>query len=235
LNERLNALGRGEFEEDAMPTGYTHSLEKMKYDVNKWLKENIIRAMGVCITLRDHGDMTAKQIAESLKKDASDSYHQKELKKTQAELKRFEAADSKLKKEYEAERDAAKVSYAKRVQEHNLKKAQHIESIKRVSALLLKANKENANEVTVGTLKFALEQLNSAFEFDYSTEPIKDEVIDQSLVEWKTAKIKKLVWSRDYHTKECAKEIDRNTERHQQYKEFIEFIDKQKLDKAIKK
>jgi hypothetical protein len=49
-----------------MPTGYTYQLEELDYDLEKWLTEKLIRAFGLCCSLRDDGDLTEEQIIEAL-------------------------------------------------------------------------------------------------------------------------------------------------------------------------
>jgi hypothetical protein len=219
-----------------MPTGYTHSLEKMKYDVKTWLKTNVVRAMGVCVTLRDSPDMTAKEILKSLKNETEDSYHAKKLKELVADSKSLKDPTNGhvSKARYINEQSQARDSYAARIKEHKEKSKKHLESIDAVSTLLHKAGQGKANEVTIGTLEFAMSQLKSAYDFDYKHEPYKEAILMQEFDEWLAAKIKNTDRDILYHENELAKEQARNVDRYTQYKEFIEFIDNQKIDGGAK-
>ena len=49
-----------------MPTGYTEILKDKKYDVKKWLKEDIIRQFGLLACMRGDKDCTEKEIIAKL-------------------------------------------------------------------------------------------------------------------------------------------------------------------------
>ena len=209
-----------------MPTGYTADLENRKYDVKGWLKENVIRAMGVCVSLRDEGRMTVKDIKNALKKDLSEPYHTKRVRESKANLTEFQSlSDAELKIRYAKERDAAKIDFIKRKKEFDEKKAAHLKAITETSTLYNQAIQEKQGEVIVNTLKFALEQLNSAFNFDYGSGPYRDKILDHSFEEWIAETDRKLNWDVDYHTKESARENTRTDNRLNEYTKFVDWID----------
>jgi len=210
-----------------MPTGYTADLEAKKYNVKEWLKTSVIRAMGVCVTLRDHEKMSTEEIEKALEKEASNSYHAQKLKDAQKSLDEFKSmTPSQLQEAYEKERSGAKESFEKRLTEQESKKKAHQQAMAEVEELWIKVKDTVQNEVTVGTLKFAREQLKQAFSFDYGHEPYKEEVLNQSLDAWNVAKRKKLLWDIEYHGKELVAEEKRNYDRYRQFKAFVEFVDK---------
>lgn len=209
-----------------MPTGYTHNLEQRGYDVKSWIKENVIRAMGVCVTLRDAGDKTQAEIIEALEGDKAEAYHAKALREAQTALTQFDqSTEDQLKAWYESEREKARVSNENRLKEYNEKKEKHIKAIHETEALLARAKRTDAGEVVIGTLRFALEQLQSALSFDYGSPPYVDKVLNQDLEQWKHETKKQLLWNVEYHAKETQKESQRHYDRAAEYKKLVEFID----------
>jgi hypothetical protein len=214
-----------------MPTGYTADLEKRGYDIKSWLKESVIRAMGVCVTLRDNGTMSVQEILASLKEEEGDSYHSKKLKEAQAALVEFKKLDADaLQALYTKEKSAAQIDFDRRKIEYDLKKAQHLEALDKTAALLGRAINEKQSEVTVGTLKFAVEQLKRAYEFDYGSGPYVADILKQSFDEWNIEKRRKLLWDIEYHGKELPAEERRNFDRFNSYKKFVEWVDSATVD-----
>lgn len=216
-----------------MPTGYTADLEARNYDVKSWLKENVIRGMGVCIALRDHGKMTVEEIIGALKKDESESYHANKLKEAQQALTDFKSLNAaQLFQQYEKELAEAEKKYVERCKKFNEKKTLHLKATAETTALYNKAVEEKQGEVIVNTLRFALDQLNQAFSFDYRSGPYREDILDQTFDEWNIAKRKKLLWDIEYHGRELPKEENRNFDRLNEYKNFVEWVDSTQTEGA---
>lgn len=209
-----------------MPTGYTAKLEEMGYDVSRWLKENVVRAMGVCVTLRDNDDMTADEIAAALKKEKANSFHAKKLAKAQKALKLLDrSSETARKKRYNKEFNEAHARYAKDLAKFEKKKEKHAESIETTKKLLSKAEANGESELTVNTLKYALEQLTRAYDFDYGSGCYKPDILNRNYEQWLAALYKESNFNIAYHTKEMKSEKSRTGDRYTEYKKFVEFVD----------
>lgn len=138
-----------------MPTGLTHSLEKMNFDTKKWVLESLVRRLCLCATLRDKGEMTQTQILEGLK--CKRNKPKKPHKRTEKELKeKFENNKKYLKREIE-KINKNKILYEKSKEEIN-------------NAL----QKENS-EMLASLLKLAKEQLELVV-LDYDTKYYEQEL-----------------------------------------------------------
>ena len=72
-----------------MPTGYTDNLDKNGFDTKKWVAESLARAFGVCVVLRDEGDMSEEAIIERLRENAESSYYDKALKEANTKIEKL--------------------------------------------------------------------------------------------------------------------------------------------------
>lgn len=212
-----------------MPTGYTARLEEMKYDVRRWLKESAVRALGVCVMLRDAGDMDQTEIAKRLKADAEhDDYHSKRLAEAKAEMEKVRLyGPAEWESSFMATKAKAESAYEARVAEQNRKKASHRKAMNEVAALNAKAE-ASGSEVIKGTLNFAMSQLEESYRFDYGSEPYREDVLKQSLAEYREATLKSLERDVQYHTVEGDKTKMRGADRHQGYQELVHFLDTEK-------
>lgn len=213
-----------------MPTGYTANLEK-DYNVKRWLKESVVRAFGVCMNLRDEGDMSQEGILKSLKKTmAGDNYHAKALKKAQAELKEAnQRTDADWIEILATRKKEEQDDYTKSLSEYAIKKAAHVKAIGQVASLYNKAVADKEEELIVNSMKFALDQLNQTLDFDYGREPSKPSILTQTTLEYKASVIKSLEWNVKYHTENAEKE-KMNDGRADMYQRFINFVDKNLKD-----
>lgn len=208
-----------------MPTGYTANLEQ-DYNVGRWLKESVVRAFGICMSLRDEGTLDENGIKKHLKKELKEEpYHSRRLRETTAELEAaarrtdssWETAFNKALKEEQAD-------YARRLEEYAKKKSLHIASIGKVAALYNKAVRDKEEELIVNGLKFALDQLNQAMDFDYRSEPSKPSVLSQTAMSYKAAQIKALEWNVKYHTENLEKETTKKDDGAEMYERFVNFV-----------
>lgn len=212
-----------------MPTGYTAALESKKYDVKAWLKENIVRNFGVCMGLRDEGDINQKGIIDHLRGlFKEESYHVKRLREAREDLEIFSnTTPNQLARKYELALSKATSDYEARIAEFKHKKMCHIKAMADVTMMYNRAVDENQNELTVNALKFAVSQLTEAYQFDYGHEPYKEDVIDQSNEQWHAAKLKDAQKDVEYHSIKLKEETDRaaKNEHAKMYEEYVAFVD----------
>jgi hypothetical protein len=143
-----------------MPTGYTDSLERSDWDLLKWLTENIPRAFGCLVTLRDHSfDLDKDQIIYYLQKEIDDSYYAKALEKARSNLEIARAkTDVQWAREFEVKCEESQEEYNQRLKENQEKKIKYDEAV-----LKMKEFKDfatgNLGEEFKGMSEFPLEQL----------------------------------------------------------------------------
>jgi len=206
-----------------MPTGYTSNLETRNYDLKGWLKESVIRAMGVCVTLRDDSDLTEKEIKTKLKK-SGESYYEKALKESKQKLKIFtDSTDKQLEHNY-AQLVIQATKQAKADEEdYNRKKALHVKSLNDANSLYEKST--GKAELIRNTLKFAVEQLEHSLSFDYGSGPYRPAILNKDFPTWKENELKSLTPDVQYYQTELEKDNSRTVDRWAQYVEFTNFID----------
>jgi hypothetical protein len=216
-----------------MPTGYTDRLERMGYDTRRWIKEEMVRAMGVCVMFRDNGAMSEADIKKKLEEISTQkSYHTQRLEEITDELSAARARpESDWEKILKQEKTAAADEYANRVREFETKKEAHEKSTREVRALIKIAESQRESELILNTLKLALEQLNSAYQFDYGSPPYRPDVLDPDLTLQKfiNKKFQELGRSVEYHSERRSKELDSDDNRYRSYCQFTDFIDKAKI------
>lgn len=209
-----------------MPTGYTSQLQGMKYDVKRWLKESLVRAMGVCVMFRDDGDLDEKQIVSRLKKDTKNTSHVKALVAAQKKLKGYEA---RSKEDWAA---AHKTAYAK--EDKSFKKwtaelanakAKHEGARAELQRLLVVAPKD---ELIVNTLKFGVSQIELVLESEFTS--YKDDILSLNVSRWTKKMIDSAKWDVDYHTTEQKESEEREYDRLGSYTKFVNFVDKNALE-----
>lgn len=210
-----------------MPTGYTANLEK-DYNVKRWLKESVVRAFGICMSLRDEGNLDEKGIMAALMQNfKAEPYHITQLKKYTDELVIANArSDKEWQKIFDKTLEEEQVDYIKRKEEFARKKTAHAESIGKVSALYNKAVKANEDELIVNALKFGLDQLNQAYDFDYTHTPYRPSILDQDVETFKETKLKAIRQNITYHTENNEKETVRGNDSAAVYQKFVDFVNK---------
>jgi hypothetical protein len=93
--------------------------------------------------------------------------------------------------------------------------------------LLKAAVEKNAGDAVTGTLGFACSQLREAYRFDYGSDPYREEVLDQTLADYKLKQVQKAEHDIAYHAREGGKSASRGADRYQAYCELVEFVDSQ--------
>ncbi len=142
-----------------MPTGYTAKLEELDWNLKKWLTEDLVRGLGVCVSMRDNGDMTRAQIIEGIKTAFNpNTYDKEQLEKAEAKLKLFKSRNrSEWKKVWEKETQEAKARYENDLEEKAKKSPKYKKALRELEFLRESSNTEAIQAIT----KFALDQLNS--------------------------------------------------------------------------
>lgn len=205
-----------------MPTGYTAELKEMKFDVKRWLKESAIRAMGVCVMMRDSGKKTQKELEKAMRSE--ESYHGPKLKEAMellSQVKRW--GHGEWVREYERERARAQKAYDKRLKEHNEEKEAHAATLNEIRRMQKSAH--GKSDIIVNTLKFASDQVSSGMDFDYGHKPYREDILDQSLDEFRKATIDKAQEDVEYHRGKLMEDDARTKERADAYAEFVKFVD----------
>ncbi len=149
-----------------MPTGYTARLAKKNFDIRSWLVSDIVRALGVCVYLRDDGDLTRKEIRDKLveqiykHKNSEKSFNRRrdEIKvlKTRTRKEWFEL--------YTAECAEANLENDKRLAQFKVEKKKHTEALDKLKKLRDRVR----SEIGVSAVQYAISQLEDTIEFDYS-------------------------------------------------------------------
>lgn len=205
-------------------------LEEMDYDVNRWVKESVVRAMGVCARLRDDRlDIPEKYIREGLsKKDSSKGFYEEHLENSLLKLKTYqERTDLHWKAEYLIEREAERLVFNQNVAQWKRKKTKYRTSLQQIDALLKKAKKEKQSELIVNTLEFAKQQLTSTIDFDYDSPPFRPKILNiKSSKKWKEISIERVKKDIDYYSEAIEKEKIRNHKFDpvNEYDRLVEFI-----------
>lgn len=192
-----------------MPTGYTAALETMNYDVNKWVSESLVRAMGLCVSLRDEpSDLSAEEIRKHLATGTSDKYHEESLAKAQKELKNLkDRTDQEWSDTYNLTKATMKKEYEASVKKHKENEAKHRQAMKEIQELLDRAEREGhvKGSVIWGTLHYGKQQLESAYEYDYGSGPYKPDILSLTLREWRDERIESARRMVIYHAENLEK------------------------------
>ena len=205
-----------------MPTGYTAALENMNYDLKRWLKESIIRSMGICVSLRESIDMTEEELKEHFEQEETESYYKKALKAKKEELAEYSDKNFNWEKHFNEKQLEAKNDYDKRVIEYTKKKEQHLKCIKDIETLAKKA--DNKGELIKKAINFGLEQLHQAYQFDYDYFPSKASILNMSLENFKQNTLDFIKREIRHYSEEVLKESSRNASSQMAYNEYVTFI-----------
>ena len=208
-----------------MPTGYTARLEEMGYDVKRWLKETIIRNFGVTAAFRDEGwNMTEEDLKIKLSEKES-SYHETALKEYETKLETaLNCTEEDWQKKYKEESEKALEEYHKSLTEYKDKKEKNIKALKELELIKQKVTSEDS-ELVHSALKFAYNQLREVLAYDFSVEPRPQEIVKQTLTEYKDYWLSFLMREVDYH-KKCIDETVENDNKLEWYLDFVDFVNK---------
>jgi len=212
-----------------MPTGYTASLEAKGYDVKRWIKEDVSRAFGMCIMMRDSGgELTEANIKKNLEKEIKENYHIRQLVELDQKSKRYSQRSLLYwKKIAKKQYDNAKREYDKKTKEYEIKEKAWNDARNKLTILLNKSK----FEANTNVIQFAIDQW----------ELVKDEYDGSYLdsvpsldtpEQLKHTSILRLNKDIEYHTKEAKESQNREKERLQSYNDLVSFIDNSDIEKG---
>lgn len=219
-----------------MATGYTHQLKEMKYNVDRWLKERLIRAMRVCVMLRDDGDMSEQDILKGLERSVEKDHRIDGLALAEKELAEFQKnSDAALLKSYEKTRKDAEKEFTQNEIRYNEDKRMHEEALARIEYLDAKASEQGlpADSVVRGTLKFARSQVADTIDYDYKNGPYRPSILDDTFSQWKTGRLESLLHSVTYYRDTIEKQkAFSKMDNAEEYRNFIAFINQAETPNA---
>jgi hypothetical protein len=210
-----------------MPTGYTARIDTKDFNLKKWILEDLVRGMGVCITLRDElRDLTYEEILERLNKNIEHAYYYKELEKAKKELEiHSQKLVYEVKDEFEEHKKERKTYLKTKLKENNDLIDKYGESLKNLRDLKSKTDNDFIKKV----LDFGISQIQSSLEYDDMSRYYNDELKNVDKLDfptWLNNKEIKLKSDVEYYTRGLKEETNRETERYQLYKELVEFMNK---------
>jgi len=222
-----------------MPTGYTAALAKRNYNIKTWLLNDVVRAIGVCVMLRDESnDLNCNQIRAKLVE------HVEYAEKQKAKLTEAVERHQQYQNMSNAAWQTSFVADAERVRKENEKRRQEFEAGERAHRTALnklRHIRDEANhEVTVGVLKFAIEQVNSAIGFDFNS--CYQEKEYDSVESYRAAKLEDAAREIKYSKENADECLNRAVERLKAFDAYVDEIDKlipgeveKSMSKPIKK
>lgn len=207
-----------------MPTGYTAQLEQ-HWDVNRWLRQEVVRALGVCVMLRDSGDMTDKQILESLKPKNEESYYAESVKAAHERLKYLRALTrAEWKAKYTMDLEEAIQDFRQEKERASEKESKFRKVITQIQAFQKNAKSEAGRRVA----EFALEQINmvkSEFEPSVHSREALIKLSNMSVSEYTKKTIAECRRSLAFSKKELEGEKRRNKDRLKYYEDLLKDCD----------
>ena len=195
-----------------MPTGYTCILDESDKSTAKWVIEDLVRAFGFCMRLRDDDSgLSRDKILEKLGK--IDNYYKEELDEAIKECKQRKAmTDEEWAKEME--------EYNKQVLEQEKKRKAECDRLKKIHDRayedLKKLRDKTSSEVTEKVAQFGIEQL-SRVQSETEYEPYDREQHD--LEAFKQERIQNSEWGVEYNTGKWKEEMENARQRKKVYLE----------------
>ena len=189
-----------------MPTGYTELLRKKNYNLKQWLKEDCIRFFGVCVCLREEGNLSESEIMYKLT-ELTKSHNQKPKP----------INDVDLKNQY----DAQQKYYSDKLYETEKTYIEYKKSVKTLQKLLQYSKAKLTNNV----LNFAIDQLNlikNDFDFDIK---IAKEQLNLSFEDFKAQKQKDYEYDLKYYKQINKGQKKLDLQRLEEYLLFVNEID----------
>ncbi len=207
-----------------MPTGYTAMLEKRKFDLKSWLLNDVIRAFGCCVMLRDdNADLTVDEIRSRLvESEVRDiEYHKDAISKATAELEvlqhinRSERSRKAFIKKEILKKKSESDKYMKKLVS---KKKDYEKTLGRLKELWRHAEGDISNIV-----KFAVEQVETTIDHDCDIEWYKKyQTRSYSL----SKHITEIEDDIKRHEKNMVEDRRRAAERIKFFDEYVAFIEK---------
>jgi len=204
-----------------MPTGYTYALdEHPDMSTKQWIMEHLVRAFGICVTLREEDPyLTEEQIKQKLTENSSIKYHEAELKKAQILVKEF---DSRTEQEWKSLWEQSEIERKKDNKERIAKGRCLAQRHKKVREdLQTIINTPNTNEITKNIAKFGIQQLDLV---QHDTEPYI--IGPSSLKEFKEDAVKSAKRDVETYIRELEAEKERTADRLASYERLKEDVDR---------
>ena len=209
-----------------MPTGFTDKLEKRDWDLQNWLKVDLARGLGLCVMLRDDGDMDQQAIAKALKEEREDNNLVRCAKRLKNAKSFLVSVQKKTMPQWRKEWKALSEKQVKAKAEYI---AEMIPKTEKWNAAVTKLQSITPKgEVASGAVRLALDQLatvrtefsvsNSDIEWMFSCPPTAEDLRDYEL---KRARDAVKYNQKDYDE---AKKASLRT-RFKMYTEFVEEVD----------
>ena len=201
-----------------MVTGYTMKLDEGGKSAKDWILEDLARAFGICVMLRDDNSYMSKEEILSKLKDDSSTYHKRGI---------IEAKTNLVKYATMSENDWQKI-----LDEENLKiVASNMESMRKANELkklhdktildLEKVIEKTSDAITMKVCGFGIQQLNLVE--DECKPYISKEQTD--LDGFKAGKIEVANRDIEYHTKEEKEQSEREEGRVDSYLKLISEVE----------
>jgi len=178
-----------------MPTGYTIELDK-DIPTEKWFMEQLVRAFGICVTLREDRILSATEIRKSLVEDMEEDlkYRKDRSKELNDEKKLIEdRTDADWKKVVEEMRNKKSERNKKNIEDTSIIKTIHDRAKKDLERVVKLA----ISDITKEIAKFGLEQLDAV---KTETEPYIDESVTLTWEQYKEKTINANIDSIKYNT-----------------------------------
>jgi len=221
-----------------MATGYVHSLKERNYDVKRWLKEDLVRAMGLMIEFRDEGNLTEEEILKRFQeKEAkpTEGYHERALREAIEKFDRFVVLSKKEQRaQYTKARAESRKQYDERVKTNRAEALKYKEALAEIERIQ-KLEPPLKDPVVEGTLKFAHQQLTESYNHDFGSPTYREEILNQTFEAWLGARVKTLEHMVQYHTEQFHKEVQKKESKFEMYRNFVNFINQAFETKTKKK
>lgn len=210
-----------------MPTGYTAQLMEMNFDVKRWLKERVVRGVGVCALIREECSLNEEGIRKAICKENKYSldYYSTGLNNAIKELDHYlNMTESEWESYFEKEIKTDTLKYSERVSQYNENKSLHEKALNECNRMLSLSNEKNES-VFNGTLLLAINQLNIVIDSDYREIPQKPYAL--SIPDYKKMKEDYIFSAKNtiaYYEEKIKKERSNNTRSNNHLEEYNKFV-----------
>jgi len=178
-----------------VPTGYTQQLANKDYDVKNWLILDVIRAMGCCVSLREAGYLSLKEMREQI---TGGDYYAKRVTELEDKIKTVSAwGKDEWQEKLQIKNEKLVEDTKQEAKKYHNEKTKLLLALTKTQQLKKAAQRVSDPSGVIGnTLDFACEQLNTVLASDYGGyEPYSANVSLEK--NWERYKAIKLA---EYHT-----------------------------------
>lgn len=204
-----------------MPTGYTHSLEQDNKSTGDWFAENLCRAFGMCIMLREESSgLSRDQIRNKLVKESSDSYHKDRLEEAKKELDELSALSHfEWEKKFKLRVEEIEKDNAEAIAECDRKRMIH----EKARDELMRVRNETEIDTVQNICKFGIDQL------DMCRNEVEDphtNNIPQSARAYRSEVLCDTIRDIKYHEERMPEHQEREDDRLDAYNEAVAEVDR---------